>query len=399
MRIIEAELREFGGRLGGEAAGLGRWEERSGLLLTLGDAEGGRGQGEASPLPGYSSDTLSGARHELSAIEWARLPSVDLDRAPLPQVERVLGAAGLRSPSARLAVETALLDLAGGRLGLPLYRLLETGHGSTAGVEGRAGVEEDASVAEDADARAAAFPLAALLAGDVLRHAVRLVEEGYSCLKLKVGGDPDADLVLLEALRREVGAAVALRADANRSLPAASAEAWLREAAGFELEFVEEPVAFERLLELTATHVPIALDESLHAPAQQAPLAPLREAATEAAEEFAADRISEAADAGRCSFVILKPMALGGLGRCMRLAATARARGAEVVVSHLFDGPVGLAAAAELALALRPTPAAGLAPHPGLGVWPAAVSPAFQGARLALHDRPGLGLPPLAAAP
>lgn len=383
MRIIDAELREFGGRLGGEAAGLGRWEERGGLLLTLGDAEGGRGQGEASPLPGYSSDTLSGARHELSAIEWARLPSVDLDRAPLPQVERVVGAAGLRSPSARLAVETALLDLAGGRLGLPLHKL----------------IEQDASVAEDADARAAAVPLAALLAGDVLRHAERLVEEGYGCLKLKVGGDPDADLALLEALRREVGAAVALRADANRSLPAASAEAWLREAAGFELEFVEEPVAFERLLELTATHVPIALDESLHAPAQQAPLAPLREAATEAAEEFAADRISEAADAGRCSFVILKPMALGGLGRCMRLAATARARGAEVVVSHLFDGPVGLAAAAELALALRPTPAAGLAPHPGLGVWPAAVSPAFQGARLALHDRPGLGLPPLAAAP
>ncbi|MEE8446286.1 MAG: enolase C-terminal domain-like protein [Gemmatimonadota bacterium] len=382
MRIIDAELGEFGGRLGGEAAGPGRWKERGGLLLTLGDAEGGRGQGEASPLPGYSSDTLSDARRELSAIEWARLPSVDLDRAPLPQIEPVLGAAGLRSPSARLAVETALLDLVGGRLGLPLYRLLE----------------QDASVVEDADARAVPVPLAALLAGDVLRHAARLVEEGYGCLKLKVGGDPDADLALLDSLRVEVGAAVALRADANRSLPAASAEEWLREAAGFELEFVEEPVAFERLLELTATHVPIALDESLHLPADQV-RAPFRGAATEAAEEFAADRISEAADAGRCSFVVLKPMALGGLGRCMRLAATARARGAEVVVSHLFDGPVGLAAAAELALALRPTPAAGLAPHPGLGVWPAAVSPAFQGARLAVHDRPGLGLPPLAAAP
>ena len=390
MRIVDAELRKFGGRLGGEAAGAGRWKERGGLLLTLGDAEGRRGQGEASPLPGYSSDTLRGARHELSAIEWARLPSVDLDRAPLPQIERVLGAAGLRSPSARLAVETALLDLAGGRLGLPLYRL----------------IEQDASVAEGADARAAPVPLAALLAGDVLRHAARLVEEGYGCLKLKVGGAPEADLALLEALRREVGAVVALRADANRSLPAAGAEAWLREAAGLELEFVEEPVAFERLLGLTATHVPIALDESLHAPAEQAlhapadqVCAPLHAPATEAAEEFAADRISEAADAGRCSFVVLKPMALGGLGRCMRLAATARARGAEVVVSHLFDGPVGLAAAAELALALRPTPAAGLAPHPGLGVWPAAVSPAFQGARLAVHDRPGLGLPPLAAAP
>jgi len=39
LRIIDAELREFGGRLGGEAAGPGRWKERSGLLLTLGDAE------------------------------------------------------------------------------------------------------------------------------------------------------------------------------------------------------------------------------------------------------------------------------------------------------------------------------------------------------------------------
>ncbi|HEX6239392.1 MAG TPA: O-succinylbenzoate synthase, partial [Polyangiales bacterium] len=43
------------------------------------------------------------------------------------------------------------------------------------------------------------------------------------------------------------------------------------------------------------------------------------------------------------------------------------------VVTHLFDGPIALAAASVLALALQsPRLAAGLAPHAGLAAWPAA---------------------------
>jgi L-alanine-DL-glutamate epimerase-like enolase superfamily enzyme len=91
--------------------------------------------------------------------------------------------------------------------------------------------------------------------------------------------------------------------------------------------------------------------------------------------------------------VVLKPAMLGGLLRCVSLAETVRAEGAEGVVSHLFDGPVGLTVACELALALGSTRAAGLAPHAALDAWPEPERPtALSSGRLHAHSRSGLGL-------
>ncbi len=60
---------------------------------------------------------------------------------------------------------------------------------------------------------------------------------------------------------------------------------------------------------------------------------------------------------------MIKPAVHGLLG-AHALAGRARAAGKGVIVTHLFDGPVGTAAACELALALGETRyAAGLAPH------------------------------------
>ncbi len=86
-------------------------------------------------------------------------------------------------------------------------------------------------------------------------------------------------------------------------------------------------------------------------------------------------------------------MALGGLTRCLSLARSARERGIAVVVSHLLDGPIALAAAAALALAVgSPERAAGLEPHVGLAAWPALPLPAFTSAHILRRDAPGLEL-------
>ena len=92
----------------------------------------------------------------------------------------------------------------------------------------------------------------------------------------------------------------------------------------------------------------------------------------------------------------LKPAILGSLLVARDLALQARARGKDAVVTHLFDGPVALAAAAELALSLpAPALAAGLDPHDRLGDWPAIVVPqlARRGVVRAA-SAPGLGLDP-----
>ncbi len=65
---------------------------------------------------------------------------------------------------------------------------------------------------------------------------------------------------------------------------------------------------------------------------------------------------------GSFRVLVLKPMALGGFAACLELARIAAAAGGAVLVSHLFDGPVGLAAAAHLGFRLA---RAGAALRPG----------------------------------
>ncbi len=357
--IARARVYAVHGGLGAPVENAGEsWRERRFLLLELTDEAGRIGQGEASPLPGFSRDTLDQARGELLQVDWTALPELDPAEAACGQIEARLELTGVHAPAARFAVETALFDLAGQALAKPVSELLD-------------GPIPDSS--RDAWPPVA---LAALLTGDVLTAAQERVDHGYRHFKLKVGRSPPEDLALLASLRAQLGPDIALRADANGSFAPEAAPTWLRSAAALDLEFLEEPVPLGRLKPAEPSPVPLAIDESLR-PGDETGL--LSALAT-----------------GAYRFVVLKPSYHGGLVRCQRLARLARRHGAEPVVSHLFEGPVALAAAAELALALAPCPAAGLAPHAGLDLWPNVGLAAFHQADLVRHHSPGLGLPPLA---
>ncbi len=103
--------------------------------------------------------------------------------------------------------------------------------------------------------------------------------------------------------------------------------------------------------------IPIAADESLQSPA-------LRKQLIEA----------------RLAFGVLKPTVLGGTLACLDLAAVLRAHGGRAIVTHTFEGPVGMAAAAALASALPGDPiAAGLDRHPALAIWPKVPTPSGVG--------------------
>lgn len=329
MRIARVHLRRVDGRLARPVAtGRSVFDERCGLWFALQDAEGRLGQGEASPLPGYSPDTLEEAMDALGRVEGP----LDLDALD-----------GVTSPSARFALETALLDLIGQMRGVPLRWLL--------GAAPEPGPRPLCALALDLDGARAA------------------VARGVGCLKLKIGRDLDGELALLDALRRELGDGVQLRLDANGSLPPADAPALLRELVRFRPELVEEPVA--ELDALDRSPVPLALDESL----QRADRA----------------RLARLLGRGDVAALVLKPMALGGALRCLELARAARDAGAAAIVSHLLDGPLALRAAAELALALPAGPAVGLDAHPGLGAWPALPLPMLGPAHVLPVALRGLG--------
>jgi len=335
----------------------GQWHQRQTLLVRLHAGDARDGQGEAAPLPGYSPD-------ELPAVERALLD------VPAPELERMLDiteparissavAALLPAelPSARFALETALFDRLGLRLGRPLWSLLREAYASAATELVRP------------------VPLCSLLPSDdpvgALAQAVRESELGVRAFKLKVGPDvvQPAQLELLTSLRATLGASVELRLDANRSLSGRTVRAVLERVAVYRPEFVEEPVALAEVELLRELACPLALDESL--------------------QGMSDETLAGLCRLPSCRALVLKPTALGGLGRCAALAAVAQAQGKAQVVSHTLEGPIGWLACVHLALALGCSVAAGL--------WPLAHQAAFAAGRiedgqLVLLRQPGLGV-------
>lgn len=326
---------------------------RTAVRIRLRDADGTPGRGEALPLPGYSADDADGAERVLRALAGRAALRVPLGAAAAGTAGPGAAAALLQAvlaphapllagaPSARFALECALLDLLAQRAGLSAAHWL---------AQGRALQPVPVSVLlpdgpDDEQAVAA---------------ATAAVRAGHRVLKLKiVRADRTAaqDDALLAAVRAAADAAwpggaaayarALLRLDANGALEPALAPARLAALRRHGIELVEEPVAGAALLALPPLPLPWAADESLADPALAAALLALPP-----------DR--------RPAAWVLKP-ALLGLARCMRLADAAAACGVGLIVSHSLDADLGLAAACALAAALPVPPwPCGLAPHPGL---------------------------------
>jgi hypothetical protein len=76
------------------------WTERAAQLITLQSDDGTRGFGEASPLPGFSRDTLEECGAALRDLDLSDVPeSLDAERAALTELERI-SVAGLARWSA-----------------------------------------------------------------------------------------------------------------------------------------------------------------------------------------------------------------------------------------------------------------------------------------------------------
>ncbi|MBK1715575.1 hypothetical protein CKO43_22760 [Rubrivivax gelatinosus] len=237
------------------------------------------------------------------------------------------------APSARFALECALLDAASRHAGCSAAAWL---------AGGRALQPVAVSVLLPEDARAPAA-------------AAEAVARGHRVLKLKiaVAGRSAADEDRLLAAVHAAAPGARLRLDANGALAPAEAQSRLAALALWGVELVEEPVAGDALLALPALALPWAADESLADPVLAAALLALPPGRRPAA-------------------LVLKP-ALLGLVRCLALAEAAHAAGLGLIVTHCFDGDPGFAAACALAQALPAPPlACGLAPHAGLlRAWPA----------------------------
>ncbi|WP_049936186.1 mandelate racemase/muconate lactonizing enzyme family protein [Haloplanus natans] len=301
----------------------GTIHRREGVLVRV-DADGILGVGEATPLPGWT-ESLADCRAALDAVsdrDAALRTALDADpRDPLAETPSAVTAALDDAPAARHAVESAVLDARGRRDDRPLATLLAADPATGVPVNATLG---DGSVAETVDAARAA------------------VDDGFDCLKLKVGaGDLDRDVARLRAVREAVGPDVTLRADANAAWDRETASEAVDAVASLDCSYLEQPLAADDLdghAALRGRGVDIALDETL--------------ATTAVADVLAAD----AADV-----LILKPMALGGPARAHAVARRARAAGVVPVVTTTIDAAPARTAAVHVASAIPDVRPCGLA--------------------------------------
>jgi O-succinylbenzoate synthase len=140
------------------------------------------------------------------------------------------------------------------------------------------------------------------------------------------------DVARVAEVRRVLGPQGRIRVDANGGWSVDEAEHAIRELAGFDLEYVEQPCAsVDELVELRERihwmGVPIAADESVRK--AEDPLAVAR--------------------AGAADVLVVKAQPLGGVRRALEIL---RASGLPVVVSSALDTSVGLSMGARLAAAV-----------------------------------------------
>jgi L-alanine-DL-glutamate epimerase-like enolase superfamily enzyme len=340
--LLEGELPES---LVGAAAVLSK---RAFAVLQLERGDGTTGLGEASPLPGYSPDSMADVSEELQRLAEAPLLANPLV-SPLELLVETFAAHPLTQPAARFALETALLDWLGHTRGESVHQVL------------------------GGDVERQPIPIADLVMEESPASwpgcAEALLADGATHLKLKVGSNLDAEVAALQTIR---GAhrTLPLRLDGNRRIPLEALRGQAESLEALELELFEEPVAPEEWPAALGLPLPFALDESLR-------------------DDELSQRLL---DSGQIRAVVIKPMVLGGLRASFDVAERAAVHDAQYLVSHTFGGPIARAVTAELALVLQTELAAGLGPHPALALWPPHRIAAIRGRQIVPHDAPGLGL-------
>ncbi len=338
-----------------------RIEIRRGLLVTLVDADGVEGFGEATPLPAFGTEDLPGCR---SALE-ARLASL-VDGEALSTAAS--SDAASRTPCADFALSTALADLEARTRGVRLVDVF---------AEGNRRVAPGAAVASQ-------VVVAGSSPEEVVRGTRAALESGALAFKLKVAASSDAsrpvalalDVERVAALRECVGAKARIRLDANEGWSEAEAEAAFAALARFDLDFVEQPVARNDLAALgrlgRVAGISVAADESLQGEGWRACL-----------------------EARAASVFVLKPAALGGWGRAAGIARRAREAGIRTIWSTLIDGAVGRATAVALAAAFgEPDEVHGLGTADWLARDLASPREGEGASRIHVADAAGLGFVP-----
>jgi muconate cycloisomerase len=274
-----------------------------GVIVQIATDSGIVGWGEAAPWAVFTGTAEANAQ----AIHvYFRPLLIGADPTRVTVLMEAIDHAVVGHGEAKAAVEMALLDIVGKRLGAPVHALL-------------GGAVRDS------------IPLSVSIANpdfdEDMALAQRLAREGVGIFKVKTGFlDHAQDLARMERLRAELPRHVDLRIDYNQGLAPWDALAKVRDMERFRPTFIEQPVPRDQRAAMgeiaRALDTPIMADESVFSPQE----------AIELARERYADLVS------------VKIMKCGGIFKAREIAAIAGAAGLAGYGGTMFEGGIAIAA-------------------------------------------------------
>jgi L-Ala-D/L-Glu epimerase len=269
------------------------------------------GWGEGTAIPAVSGETPASIEAALRGPLWAVISGKDFDS--IESFYETIDCAIAGNPGAKAALNIAAHDVFARELGVPLYRAL-----------GGAGSDIDTGITIGLGAVA-----------EMEAQAVVSVEQGFTCLKLKVGRSMGRDLDVARAVRSAVGPGIKLRLDANQGWSAKGAVSVIQamENEGLDIELIEQPVRADDIEGLRfvcqRVRTSIVADESVITPAD----------ALEICSRRAADVLN------------VKVQKNGGVSNVLRMVAVAEAAGMKCMIGCALETTVSITAAASVAAA------------------------------------------------
>lgn len=281
------------------------------MIVRIRLSDGVVGNGEGTTIGGlaYGAESPEGMKLAIDTYIAPILMQADPGRiaATMAQVNKSVQG----NHFAKCAVETALFDALGKRLGLPVSELLGGRiHDRLPVAWTLASGDTDRDIAEAED---------------------MLARRRHNIFKLKIGrGDPKKNIAHVAAIKIALGDRASVRVDINQAWSAATASACLPLLKDAGVDLIEQPIALRNILGMAqlARETPVAImaDEALYGP----------EIAFQIAQAAAADVFA------------LKIAQSGGLQAGARVAAIAEAAGIGLYGGTMLEGAVGTVASAHL---------------------------------------------------
>ena len=287
---------------------LGRDDDARNVLVKIITDKGITGFGECSPymaINGESQDTCFIVGGYFARLLKGKNALTIGDR--IADMDKLI----YGNNSIKSAFDMALYDIASQNAGLPLYQFLGGENNKTIITDYTVSIGEPATMAAD---------------------AIRIKEEGYPAIKVKLGQNGKKDVERMKAIRAALGDEMPLRIDANQGWTVEEAIETLQALAPLQIQHCEEPIPRWDFMNLPAVKkaspIPIMADESC-------------------GDDHDAERLL---NLDACDYLNIKLGKAGGIFKALKMVKLAEQKNIHLQVGAFLESRLAMTAFAHFAL-------------------------------------------------